>query len=401
MPMRLFTFAAAIPARAVPCPFGSTVGTPPRKKLLPARPRPARSGCKASIPVSRTAIIAVPTIGTVAYAVSHEIFGSAHCCAYPGSFGAPAAASCTAGAARSTDACFAYLAACVEARSDAGTAMTRVRIWGRSRTKSPPSDAIAASIAALVAPPLNFTRMSSRPLAGAADGLALGPAVGDGEADASTLVGASDVKGPSRGGASDGERRTEEDRRAAEQRPVQHAHPLRPERVRAHDTSTQVIRGGEPDLRVREGLREHGRGPHHDHERERKGVIRRECEEEDRRHLDERRRHDEPAAVPAIARVREVHRRRDRADTAPDQQERVPDGVDVQHVVGEEHEQGVEGVAQEDHAEHLDADERSDERAPPHESEPVAERREGRESAARAERARADERKEHEERDER
>ena len=76
--------------------------------------------------------------------------------------------------------------------------MTRVRIWGRSRTESPPSDAIAASIAALVAPPLNFTRMSSRSLAGAADGLELGAAVGDGEADASTLVGASDVKSPSR-----------------------------------------------------------------------------------------------------------------------------------------------------------------------------------------------------------
>ena len=76
--------------------------------------------------------------------------------------------------------------------------MTRVRIWGRSRTESPPSDAIAASIAALVAPPLNFTRMSSRSLAGAADGLELGAAVGDGEGDASTLVGACDVKSPSR-----------------------------------------------------------------------------------------------------------------------------------------------------------------------------------------------------------
>src|SRR2546430_16624508 len=79
--------------------------------------------------------------------------------------------------------------------------MTRVRIWARSRTESPPSDAIAASIAALVAPPLNFTRMSSRSLAGAAAGLELGAAVGAGEGDASTPVGACDGKSPSRAGA--------------------------------------------------------------------------------------------------------------------------------------------------------------------------------------------------------
>ena len=45
------------------------------------------------MPVSSTAIAAVLTIGTVEYAVSHAIFGRAHCCAYPGSFGAPAASS--------------------------------------------------------------------------------------------------------------------------------------------------------------------------------------------------------------------------------------------------------------------------------------------------------------------
>src|SRR2546425_5466600 len=70
-----------------------------------------------------------------------------------------------AGAACSTDACLAYLPAYVEARSDAGTAMTRVRICGRSRTDSPPSEAMAASISALVLPLLNLTRMSSRPSA--------------------------------------------------------------------------------------------------------------------------------------------------------------------------------------------------------------------------------------------
>ena len=45
------------------------------------------------MPVSSTAIAAVLTIGTVEYAASHAIFGRAHCCAYPGSFGAPAASS--------------------------------------------------------------------------------------------------------------------------------------------------------------------------------------------------------------------------------------------------------------------------------------------------------------------
>src|SRR5207245_11512864 len=70
-----------------------------------------------------------------------------------------------AGAAWATDACLAYLPAYVAARSDAGTAMTRVRICGRSRTDSPPSEAMAASISALVLPLLNLTRMSSRPSA--------------------------------------------------------------------------------------------------------------------------------------------------------------------------------------------------------------------------------------------
>src|SRR3989442_2395392 len=85
-----------------------------------------------------------------------------------------------AGAASATDACLAYLPAYVEARSDAGTAMTRVRICGRSRTESPPSEAMAASISALVLPALNLTRMSSRPLALPGIGLCVALTLGGG-----------------------------------------------------------------------------------------------------------------------------------------------------------------------------------------------------------------------------
>src|SRR5438093_13763341 len=85
-----------------------------------------------------------------------------------------------AGAACATDACLAYLPAYVEARSDAGTAMTRVRICGRSRTESPPSEAMAASISALVLPALNLTRMSSRPLALLGFGLCVALTLGGG-----------------------------------------------------------------------------------------------------------------------------------------------------------------------------------------------------------------------------
>src|SRR5947209_7804051 len=58
MPVALFTAAAAIPARAVPWPLGSLLGSVPIS-LMPAAMRPARSGCDASTPVSRTAIFAV------------------------------------------------------------------------------------------------------------------------------------------------------------------------------------------------------------------------------------------------------------------------------------------------------------------------------------------------------
>src|SRR5437867_2856418 len=58
--------------------------------------------------------------------------------------------------------------------------MTRVRICGRSRTDSPPSEAMAASTSAVVLPLLNLTRMSSGPLALPGIGLCVALTLGGG-----------------------------------------------------------------------------------------------------------------------------------------------------------------------------------------------------------------------------
>ena len=49
-----------MPAMAVPWPFGSVVPSEPSRIETPATSWPARSGCEASTPVSRTATIALP-----------------------------------------------------------------------------------------------------------------------------------------------------------------------------------------------------------------------------------------------------------------------------------------------------------------------------------------------------
>jgi len=73
----------------------------------------------------------------------------------------------------------------------------------------------------------------------------------------------------------------------------------------------------------------------------------------------------------------------------------------VQDVIREEHEERVEGVAEENDAEHLDADQRREERAPANETEAVAERGPDRRRRPCAERSHAHERQEHEKWDER
>ncbi len=79
MPTALFVVAAAMPASCVPWPCGSVFGSPP-VKLTPPMTRPARSGCAALMPVSRTAMVALPVIGMTPFASSKPILGSAHCC---------------------------------------------------------------------------------------------------------------------------------------------------------------------------------------------------------------------------------------------------------------------------------------------------------------------------------
>ena len=60
MPVPLSVAAAMMPAIAVPWPFGSLVASAPATKLVPPTSWPARSGCPASTPVSRTATTAEP-----------------------------------------------------------------------------------------------------------------------------------------------------------------------------------------------------------------------------------------------------------------------------------------------------------------------------------------------------
>ena len=59
MPMPLSVAAATMPAIAVPWPFGSVSRMPPTSDVPPTS-LPARSGCEASTPVSRTATVAEP-----------------------------------------------------------------------------------------------------------------------------------------------------------------------------------------------------------------------------------------------------------------------------------------------------------------------------------------------------
>src|SRR5207237_8026548 len=117
-------------------------------------------------------------------------------------------------------------------------------------------------------------------------------------------------------------------------------------------------------------------------------------------HIRHRRTDDGSAAVTPVARGSEVEGRRHRADTAAGEEERVPEIVDVEDVVCEQHEERVEGVAEEDNAQHLDPDECRDERTPANEAQPVAKRGADRSRGSGAEWLYPDEREEHEERNE-
>src|SRR5207245_10100015 len=87
-------------------------------------------------------------------------------------------------------------------------------------------------------------------------------------------------------------------------------------------------------------------------------------------------------------------------DNTGDEEERVPKVVDVEDVVWEQHEERVEVVAKEDNAQHLDPNERRDERTPTNEPQAVAKRGADRRRGSGAEWLHSDEREEHEERNE-
>src|SRR5256886_1565645 len=190
------------------------------------------------------------------------------------------------------------------------------------------------------------------------------------------------------------------DRRSTEEGAIQHPHALRPEGVCAHDSAADLIRRRQLDLRVGERLREYRGAADDDQQEERRRVACREREDEDREHLSHRRADDEAAAVTPVARVREVEGRRHGTYTAADEEERVPEIVDVADVVCEQHEERVEGVAEEDNAQHLDPDERRDERTTANEAQAVAKRGADRSRGSGAEWLHPDQREEHEERNE-
>src|SRR5207249_7600525 len=154
------------------------------------------------------------------------------------------------------------------------------------------------------------------------------------------------------------------------------------------------------DLSVGERLREYRGAADDDQQQERRRVACREREDEDREHLSHRSADDETAGVTPVARVREVEGGRHGADAAADEEERVPKIVDVKDVVREQHEERVEGVAEEDDAEHLDPNERRDEWTPTNEAQAVAERGADRRRGSGAEWLHPDEGEEHEERNE-
>src|SRR5205807_8729474 len=83
-----------------------------------------------------------------------------------------------------------------------------------------------------------------------------------------------------------------------------------------------------------------------------------------------------------------------------DQKEGVPEVVHVQHVVREQDQERIEGMAEEDDAEHLDPDECRDVRTPANEAEAIAERGTDRCGGPGAERSQTYERKKQEKRDE-
>ena len=70
--------AAMIPASHVPWPEGSVIPLEPSRIDVPGTTLPARSGCKASTPVSRSATLAVPVGVTFPKTWSQAILGSAH-----------------------------------------------------------------------------------------------------------------------------------------------------------------------------------------------------------------------------------------------------------------------------------------------------------------------------------
>ena len=68
-----------MPAIAVPWPFASVSPSPdPVMTFVPGTTLPARSGCEASTPVSRSATVALPAGVTVSRATSQPIRGSDH-----------------------------------------------------------------------------------------------------------------------------------------------------------------------------------------------------------------------------------------------------------------------------------------------------------------------------------
>ena len=94
--------AATIPATLVPWPLGSVKPSDPSRMDVPATMFPLKSGCVASIPVSRTATM-TEALGTpMPNTRSQLIFGKAHWFGYSGSDGIAVALRVLLTSARTT-----------------------------------------------------------------------------------------------------------------------------------------------------------------------------------------------------------------------------------------------------------------------------------------------------------
>jgi hypothetical protein len=124
--------------------------------FVPGTTTPARSGCEASTPVSRTATVALPEGVTEPYAVSQPIRGSCHWSAYRGSFGIVAVSRLWSRSTRTTSAS-AWSDATVACSSACDTLAECMKSGAIAPVSTAPAAVISASCCVCDVPLANVT----------------------------------------------------------------------------------------------------------------------------------------------------------------------------------------------------------------------------------------------------